>query len=750
MTVDNNSDKYNVHGKITRMGSGTLNIGMVKVSLKEYTVQEEIGHGGMAVVYKAIEKTLNRPVALKVLSEELSRDKDLIRRFINEAQAAAKLSHPNIVQIYSIGQESGIYYFAMEYIRGRSVESILDSERTISLLRALEIIKQTALALEEAYRNDIVHRDIKPGNLLINNQGIVKVADFGLAAAVKGVMPAVGGKIIGTPLYISPERAQGKEGDFRSDIYSLGITFYQIISGNPPFVSNETGILLKNHIETPMPLIPVKVPATVRKLILRMTDKDPGKRFPDYYSLIKEIERLQKTLGSRRYFRFLLILSLLAAIAVTGYNIYYRSGERGIEAPTQKEVDRRIQAIFDDVGKHARDNPEAYRDVIKEYFNIMKEYPHTEWAFRAEQKVDQIIRARASLGTEELQSLKLVRDKLTNEHRYGEAIAEYQEIKEKYKDTSTETYAKENIDYIKEEARKDFKGREEQARIYLNEYKFDDARRLYNEVIDKFGFSETVTAARDKLRAIGEMQKNHQMEEDARAVMGSIRGKVEQYLDQNQYEAAGNLLKTVPGAGENPILQEALDQQLAVVEKKQIEYESNVLKEKMESQYNSYSSIKTESRRFMDEYKYQPALDLVTEGIDEIKILDWKGKLQDLQDRLRFLIMFQDNTIAGINEELKKENITDITASRDKLIYIVSGGCVGVPWAEVSPKELYQLAKNYLEDDAGGHMLRGVFCLTYGMPEIAREEFAQVLRQNPQMDNIVEKYLIQLTETDDR
>ena len=750
MNSEENKNKKDIHGRITRIGTGTLQVGQVRITLKDYIIQEEIGQGGMAIVYKAIEKTLNRPVALKVLSQELSQDKDLIRRFVNEAQAAAKLSHPNIVQIYSIGQENEIYYFAMEYVRGRSVEGILDSEQKIPLARALDIVRQTALALEEAYKNDIVHRDIKPGNLLINNQGIVKVADFGLAAPVKGVLPAVGGKIIGTPLYISPERAQGKEGNFRSDIYSLGITFYQMICGKPPFVSSETGILMKNHIETSLPLLPKRVPAAVKKMISRMTDKDPQKRFNNYASLIKETERIQKTLGPRRYIRFLLILGLAAIMAMAGYNFYYRPTGEGIQTPTQKEVDRRIQSIFDTVGEHARDHPEAYRDIIKEYFNIMKEYPHTEWAFRAEEKIDKIIRARASVGTEELQALKSVRDPLIDEYRYGEAIAKYQVIKEKYKDTSTETYAQENIDYIKEEAKNNFSSREEQARAYLNDHKFDDARRLYNEVIDKFGISESIAVAQDKLRAIEELQKNYQMKEQARAAIEPVKEKVKHYLDQHQYEEAGNLLQTVKDYDQNPVLGELISQQLVLVEKKQVEYESAVLKDKMESQYNHYNSIRTKTRRLIDKYGYKQALDLVTQGIDEVNIFNWKCKLEDLQDRLRFLNLFQDNIISGINQELKKENITDVTAGRDKLIYIVSGGYVGVPWQEVSPRELYRMAQNYLEDDARGHMLRGVFCFTYGMPEMARKEFAQVLRLNPQMDNIVEKYLIQLTETADR
>lgn len=739
-----------VHRKSTRVGEGVVPIRPSVSALEAYSIKREIGCGGMAVVYEAIEKSLNRVVALKVLSKELSQDTDLIRRFVNEAQAAARLSHPNIVQIYSIGEEKGVYYFAMEYVRGQSVEDMLSNGKRISVKQCINIIRQTVLALQEAYKNNIIHRDIKPGNLLVTEQGVVKVADFGLAAEVKGAAGYVGGKIIGTPLYISPEQAQGKVGDFRSDIYSLGITFYQMLSGKTPFMSSDTRVLIKNHIEKTLPQLPQGIHGMVKRLVYRMTEKNPEKRIQDYELLIKEIDRINRLLTKKRYALPILSVALMLSIGITVYSFHYKPMVGEFVLPLKIEKERRIEGIYENVVKYARENPEAYGDIIREYFKIIKEYPDTEWAYRAEQKIDMIILAVAREASEELKGLKPIRDKLIKELKYKEAIDRYRVIKGKYRDTAAESFAQENIDYIIEEARKDFNSRQESERVLLNQYRFNDAREIYKEVISNFGLEEFVKEANDKLRFIDELEKEYKIETQAKNIFKPVKEECQKLLANHKYNEARRLLGTIEKAKENPVLAELVKNELARIGELEILYESTILKEKMESQYVYYNNISIKVENYILEYRYKESLDLIKSGINDIEILEWRRKLEIMQERLGYLVLLKDGIITGINKELASRKVVNISANDDRLIFIVEGGYVGTPWKESPPKEIYQIAKKYLEDNVETHMAFGIFCLTYKLLEDARKEFTVVIRMAPQMQGIVEKYLIQLAEEETR
>lgn len=739
-----------VHTKPTRIGETIPSVRSPMPILEAYSIRREIGRGGMAVVYEALEKSLNRTVALKVLTRELSQDTDLIQRFVNEAQAAARISHPNIVQIYSIGEEKGVYYFAMECVRGQSVENILAEKEKIPVLESLNIVKQTVLALREAYKNNIVHRDIKPGNLLITEQGAVKVADFGLAAEIRGAQATLGGKIIGTPLYISPEQAQGKGGDYRSDIYSLGITFYQMLAGSPPFIFSDTKVLMKSHIEQKLPPLPSYIPNPVRKLVYRMTDKDPDKRFQDYDLLLKELDRVNRILTSKKYSLPILSIGLLITIGVTIYSFHYEPMVGELVLPVRPEKDKRIEAIYKNVVMFAKQNPAAYGDIIKEYFKIIKEYPDTEWAFRAEQKIDIIILAVANEAAEELKGLRGICDKLISEKRYKEAIDKYHAIKQKYKDTAAESVAQEEINLIIEGARKEFNTVEEQARGYLNEYNFIEARKLYEEVINSFGLEEFVKEARDKLSFINELEAGHRLESDARTVFSPVQERVKGLLAEHAYEKARELLRSIRGAEENSILMELVKKELAKVDEVQIDYESTALRDRMESQYNYYNMIINKAGVYIADYKYRAAMGLIKEGIEGIEVLEWRQKLGLLQEKLQYLRFIKDGIIAGVNKDLAARKVTNISASDDTLIFIVEGGYVGASWGESRPQEIYQVAKRYLGNSSQAHMALGVFCLTYGLTDTARKEFALVLRIEPQMQGVVEKYLIQLAEAQKR
>lgn len=269
--------------------------------LSNYKIIEKLGAGGMATVYKAHELSLNRMVALKVLSPRLSEDTDFIKRFHREAQAAAQLNHPSIVQIYSIGQEEDIHYFAMEYVKGRTLADITKEKGTLPPVEATAVTRQVAEALGEAHKAGLVHRDIKPGNIMLDDTGRAKVADFGIAYVTEAKTKLTqSGSIIGTPEYLSPEQCEGKTVDGRSDIYSLGVTLYEVLTGKPPYEADTAVSMLMKIIKgdfLPIGESNPDVPKPIRDLVEKMMQTDPQNRYANTDELLKAIRAAEKAIA---------------------------------------------------------------------------------------------------------------------------------------------------------------------------------------------------------------------------------------------------------------------------------------------------------------------------------------------------------------------------------------------------------------------------------------------------------------------
>ena len=267
-----------------------------------YRVEERIGAGGMGVVYRALDEALQRQVALKTLLPALAADPEFVARFKREAQSAAALNHPNITQIYSIGQEGPVPFFAMELIRGRSLEAIVKEKGALPAAAACGYILQAAQGLRHAAQKQLIHRDIKPSNLMLTDDGVVKVTDFGLAKAARSETHLTAtGEVLGSPGYISPEQASGAALDARSDIYSLGATFYHLVAGKLPFEAPTPVAMIVKHMSEPLRsprAVNPAVPYPIASAIQKMMAKRPGERFQDYDALIRELERAQATLAA--------------------------------------------------------------------------------------------------------------------------------------------------------------------------------------------------------------------------------------------------------------------------------------------------------------------------------------------------------------------------------------------------------------------------------------------------------------------
>ena len=263
-----------------------------------YEIIEKVGNGGMATVYKATDLVLKRYVAVKVLRDEFTTDEEFIKRFETEAQSAAKLVHPNIVSIFDVGVDNGVYYIVMELIQGKTLKEIILEERgPLPWKWSVNVAIQIASALEMAHKNNIIHRDIKPHNIIITEDGIAKVTDFGIAKAVSNSTITAFGKTIGSVHYFSPEHARGGYTDAKSDLYSLGVVLYEMVTGRVPFdADTPVSVALKHMQEDPIPPIEENhnLPEAVNKIILKSLKKDPMLRYQTSTELLQDLRTALK------------------------------------------------------------------------------------------------------------------------------------------------------------------------------------------------------------------------------------------------------------------------------------------------------------------------------------------------------------------------------------------------------------------------------------------------------------------------
>ncbi len=275
------------------------NNGQATVINDRYEIHKRIGRGGMADVFSARDLLLDRQVAVKVLFPEFATDANFVERFRREAQSAASLSHPNIVNVYDWGKYEGTYFIVMEEVQGRTLAEVLSTNKQLTSKQAAEIASEVAAALGFAHDNHVAHRDIKPANILIGSNGQVKVADFGIARALNAPTESnltQVGSVMGTATYFSPEQAQGAQPDPRSDLYSLGIVMYEMVAGKPPFTGeNPVSIAYKQVHDAPQPLVQIvaDVPRSFEAIVAKLLAKDPKLRYPSASALRDDLRRFR-------------------------------------------------------------------------------------------------------------------------------------------------------------------------------------------------------------------------------------------------------------------------------------------------------------------------------------------------------------------------------------------------------------------------------------------------------------------------
>lgn len=325
---------------------------------ERYEIISRIGSGGMADVYKARDHKLNRLVAVKVMKAEFSEDKDFIAKFRKEAQAAAGLAHPNVVNVYDVGEDNGIYYIVMELVQGITLKDYITRKGKLTVREATSIAIQVSLGLEAAHKNNIIHRDVKPQNIIISVDGKVKLSDFGIARAASS--NTISSNVMGSVHYSSPEQVRGGFSDAKSDIYSLGITMYEMVTGRVPFDGDTTVAIAIKHLQeemdSPKKYVP-DLPYSLEQIILKCTQKSPDRRYNDMSQLIEDLKHsLLDPNGN--FVNLAPLASHAQTVMLSNEELNaIREGRSGYAAPRKEEEDTREYGYEDD-----EDEADEYSD----------------------------------------------------------------------------------------------------------------------------------------------------------------------------------------------------------------------------------------------------------------------------------------------------------------------------------------------------------------------------------------------------
>jgi serine/threonine protein kinase len=286
----------NIRSAIREIERGTYLFG-------RYEVIEQIGSGGMGAVYKVFDKTINEMVALKIIRPEIATDKTVIERFGQELKTARKISHRHVCRMFDIGEEAGVHYITMEYIPGEDLRSLIKRIGQLTVAKTIHIARQICEGLAEAHAMGVVHRDLKPQNIMIDREGNAKIMDFGIARFVRAKGLTTTGTIIGTPEYMSPEQAEGKGIDQRSDIYSLGIVLFEALTGQVPFEGGTPlSVAMKHKMEPPPDprKLNIQIPGDLGNLILKCLGKEPEQRYQTVSEIISDLDLIERGISTRK------------------------------------------------------------------------------------------------------------------------------------------------------------------------------------------------------------------------------------------------------------------------------------------------------------------------------------------------------------------------------------------------------------------------------------------------------------------
>ncbi|HUT34205.1 MAG TPA: protein kinase [Planctomycetota bacterium] len=681
----------------------------------DFEVVGLVGRGGMGAVYKARQCSLDRLVALKVV--RLGEGSEaMATRFQREARAAAAINHPNIIEIYTVGQQGNLQYIAMELVEGENLSQIVRREKRLDPARALGYMKQTCAALAKAHATGIVHRDIKPMNILVSRDGTAKVADFGLAKRMEGDLAAtVEGQITGTVLYMSPEVAGGEQGNARSDLYSLGATFYHVLAGEPPFTGRSTTEVLLKHARTVVPSLAERVPGTppaLSRIVQRLLRKDPGERFQTADEVLAALERAERTLGapgegtvtgdrqafhatlaeraeaSRQKARKLaLLISLGAAAAALLIILVALLSGGGQKPPAEVRT------------PPARDpsTPPTKEPPAKEPTKVTPT-PKTP--------------PRAPTWADVLREVEPKVQAALKEERFGDAAAEYRALADQFGDETLRRECQTRILRIQDDAEAAYRRLEAQARKLAAERNFSKARSALRGVLERFGTPLQVSKARDLMAELERLEA-----------------------------APPRKAPLSKGEAEKLAKEEA--------EKRAKEEAARKADEERSRQLDArYAAALVPIDALLRDWEYQKATAALAELRFDDKRLD--EQLSTRRAQLDLLAKLKARMIERINNgtpRLRKGTIAipginaDLTAADERQITATlgAGAAEGHPWRRLSAKSACLLAKQVVDRKSGDDLLASaLLALVYDDPATAEKDFEDARAAGADVDRHLE------------
>ena len=686
--------------------------GLVGKTIGGCKIIERIGRGGMGTVYKALQISLNRVVALKVLSEELVKDKTFINLFVQEARAAAQLNHPNIVQVYDVGKDGETYYFLMEYLPGKSVQDALAKSKKLPPELSLEMILYAARGLEYAERKGIVHRDIKPDNLMISEDNAVKIGDLGLAKSLRTpLVESEEGGIFGTPHYIAPEQALGKPVDHRVDIYSLGCTFYRMLTGVTPYSGSTIKEIITKKIRgDPPPLNQLEPSLTpqITQIVEKMIKRKPDERYQTATELIADLERLKgvttaikpgKTTGKILVIEeppeaktalnqvvlptLLLILSGLSLFALIWH--YYKAinplhaveengGQKPLPGteidPVKEELARKYLEEVEKLHKTVKpDDLIKLGELVQEYTKVVTRFPGTQAAAIAQRKRNELKDIITRLQTSEQIGQK--EKELTGvlQNFQIEYTSEYEEILKAGQLNAVEPFIKKWTSKLEKWEKEYvgvpsvFRAREALTKIKDWQKKIESIRQIYLE-LEKEVTNHITNHKYEKAHlmikgfiaqypetiydGLARDQLMNEVVTEANNDFQTIKLKVNELIKQNNFDEARKLLENSRGSYGIPEVEEKVTQGLKDLEE--------IIRRNQEAEHQK--ALERDRDNFYPSYTL--ALRLANQG----KFSDANQYLQNLQPRtpeyqtkqtnIITFLRAEGNTLENLKEYLKK------------------------------------------------------------------------------------------------
>ncbi len=734
-----------------------------------YLIEERVGRGAMGTVYKAVQLSLDRIVALKILARELVKDTSFIDMFVQEAQNAGQLNHPNIVQVYDVGHHENIYYFSMEYMAGGSVYELITREGAQPVKKAIDIAIDSARGLQYGEKRNMVHRDIKPDNLMLTADAITKIGDLGLARHVQPGSTVAEEGIFGSPHYMAPEQAQGLRVDRRTDIYSLGATMYHVLTGKTPFRGKSPKeIILKQINQEPPKLLEVNptTPEQVADVVQKCMTKDPNDRYQSAEDLLGELEDLKNKVAKGRVrvptsekkaktkARLIptAVILVAAALAAAGFFIF-RGHQRQQQQFTATLRDAR-DALSSARSLLDEEKPDDVLDALKVF--AQKYSDVSELAQEAAELAAEARKLKKEIGTQTLEKKALgafkvaVQFEKANPEALVEAAEKYSKVAKEFPGTEVEEKAKAKAKQLRETAEKKRQlesAAQAQADMILGQASVFKQRQRFGKALEKLAnFPERFsgTAAAKKIDAA--RKETLKAAKDTFAV---VKGKARQMIGLKRYDTAKSLLLDSVSKYEIVEITEEVSKIISeidkLVEKKAKEEEAAHLAQEEKQLELSV----TKARSMIREHRFETAAgvyrslllgiqlqkyrDMAKIKLEEIELI--KSAMKTLIDQINSKSLARPITI-----QVNKANLPVVRANEKEIIarFLNVEGTAPRPWDTFSPEEMASFL-DACKLDAPGHLAAGVFCKELGVPAEAKKHFDKAIKADKSFADKVKK-----------